>query len=414
MKRLRLKKGICALLILIFLFNLASCSSEEQTHDGKLEITEEGLAYSEEYTESVTQRLSDMLNKTTDEKLKAIVSMNKKEALAVFTGKILPKLCEIKVYEEELDEFFSSMETMLDTEDYSASKLTSLYESLLYTLGSTRTGILLHTVATEIISKKIATARDRYEKYGYSWYLDDIERCESLKADLTEMGEKHFSEIVSAAAFVISTLRSASPTSDNALALSDAELLFILEHQGEEFLLNASDREDWQIVGRLITELIPKLDFADSTAISILYALKQEAYFNSLMQSCTELFSLYASLTRNLRSEGKFSLSKSYSENERAICSALLSSQKELSELYTALHTSGSIDSDRLRRAVEECSDKEALDLFLSSHSPLTYEELKEELSTCANGSGEFKGIEEIMLGTLYSVSPYLSFIFFG
>ena len=209
-------------------------------------------------------------------------------------------------------------------------------------------------------------------------------------------------------------MKSADTGEESALTLSDAELLFILEHQGEIFLKSASDEESWNTIGRLITELIPKLNFTDVTVLSVLYALKQDAYFNSLTQTMPYLFKLYASFTKNLKNEAKFSLSSTKEENDRAICSALLSSGTELKNFYDALHTYGSTDSARLRAAVEASADKTTLDCFLNSHAPLTYEELLYELESCAAADSDAKSSQELLIGVTYSVSPYISFILFG
>ncbi len=412
------KRSICALLILIFLFNAVSCSVQtpQEEANGRIEITEEHVEYSEEYIERVTERFSDMLDKIPSGILTALSSMNKQEALHSFTDKIIPKLCELKVYEEELDEVLSSTEAFINNEksESSPSLFSSLYESLLYTLGSKRAGILAYATVSEILSSKTAKALDRYNKHGYSWYLTEAERCQALKDDLLTIGEDRFSEIISSATFILSTLQSADTGKQSALALSDAELLFILEHQGELFLQKTADEDSWKVIGRLITELLPGIDFTDKVPLHILYALKQEAYFDSLMQTMPYFFKLYASLTQSLKDEEIFSLSNSRKENERAIYSALLSSEAELRELYDSLIAYGSIDSDRLRRAVEDCYNKNEIDEFLTSHSPLSYDSLTAELEKCVRGDEGAKSADELIVGTLYSLSPYLTFIFFG
>ncbi len=419
MKKTFLRKSICALLILIFIFNTVSCTANnsESENNGKLEIVEENPKYSEDYVVSATERFSTILDALLDERLGIDLSAKTREKIiTVFKEKIIPKLYSIKVYESELNEILFSLEELLNEEngDNYISLFTDLYESLLYTLGSERAGIILFTVATEILSLKIATAEERYEQLGSPWYLADIERCQTLKTDLNEIGEKNFADKILGATFIVSTMKSADTGKESALTLSDAELLFILEHQGNLFLENAADEEGWRVIGRLITELIPGLNFSDVTVISILYALKQEAYFNSLAETLPHLFSLYASLTKNLRNEGNFSLTNSKEENDRAICSALLSSEAELKIFYDSLHAYGSIDSDTIRRAVNNCSDKDALLEFLISHTPITYQTLVAELHKCADGAQDALSTEELLIGVAYSVSPYLSFILFG
>lgn len=418
MKKAFFRKSICALLILIFLFNAVSCSTNTpEENNGRLEITEEKPEYSEDYIASVTERFLTLLDTLLDKKLKISLSANRRQKIvSSFKEKIIPVFCNLKVYENELNEIFSSTEKLLSEENENAgiSLFSAIYESILCTLGSERAGILLYATVTEILSSKIATATERYESQGSPWYLADIERCEDLKSDLAAIGEKKFADTVSAAAFVTSTLKSAKMSKESALSLSDAELLFVLEHQGKVFLESAADEESWRVIGRLITELIPALNVSDVAAVSVLYALKQEAYFNSLTQTMPQLFILYASLTEKLRSEGKLSLTNSKEENDRAICSALLSSEAELKDFYNSLHTYGSIDSERLKQAVKDCSDKDSLEQFLNSHSPITYDTLITELYKCADGAQDAKSTEELLIGVTYSASPYLSFISFG
>ena len=419
MKKTFFRKSICALLILIFIFNTVSCTANnsESENNGKLEIVEENPEYTESYATSVTERFSTILDALLDERLGIDLSVKTREKLiAVFKDKIIPKLYSLKVYESELNEILASLEELLNEENGEnyISLFTDLYECILYTLGSERAGIILFTVVTEILTLKIATAEERYEELGSPWYLDDIERCEALKNDLSKIGEKNFADKISAATFIVSTMKSAETGKESALMLSDAELLFILEHQGKLFLENASDEDGWRVIGRLITELIPALNFSDVAVTSILYALKQEAYFNSLIETMPRLFTLYASITQSLRNEAAFSLANTKEENDKAICSALLSSETELKSFYDSLHAYGSIDSDTIRQAVKNCSDKDALEEFLISHAPITYEALITELNKCAGGTQDALSIEEILIGVAYSVSPYLSFILFG
>ena len=412
MKKAFIKRIISALLILVFIFSAVSCSQSEPEKEfkGGLEIISEKVEYSNEYVTEATERFSLIIDKIPN--FQIILGMSKESAVTSFKEKILPKLAELCVYEEDVNEIFSYMENLSESEE-TVSLLSSLYSHLVYSLGSRKAGSLLYTAVNEILAGKILSAREKYENHGLSQHLEVIERCEALSLEIKSIGEEKFSELMLGGALISSTVRSTEKSEESALSLSSAELLYILDRQGASFLEIAASADDWKVVGRLLTELSPAVTLANNAAVSILYTLKKEAYFNSAIQIMPSVFNLYAALAHNLKAEGKFDLSADSKENEAALCSALLSSEKELKALYEAINTYAAIDSTELKNKVHTFYG-EASDSFLLSHSPLTYEALVTELTRTAAGEENSMPLYDIMTNALCSASPHLTFILLG
>lgn len=413
MKKAFIKRIISALLILVFIFSAVSCSQGEPEKEfkGGLEIISDKVEYSNEFTEKSTERFSLIIDKIPN--FQIVLGMSKESAITSFKEKILPKLAEMSVYEEDINEIFSYVENLPESKD-TLSRLSSLYTHLLYSLGSQKAGAIIYITVNEILAGKILSAREKYENHGLSQHLEVIERCEALSLDIKNIGEEKFSQLMLSATFVSSTVRSAEKTEESALSLSSAELLYILDKQGESFLDIAASADDWKVIGRLLTELSPAVTLANNAAVSILYTLKKEAYFNSAIQIMPYVFNLYAALAHNLKNEGDFDLAADAKENEKALASALISSEKELGELYEAIHTYAVISSNELKDKTHKFYGEDTVNSFLTSHSPLTYEALMTELSRTAATENGSMPLYDIITNALYSASPYLTFILLG
>lgn len=401
MKKLYFKRTLSALLILIFLFGTVSCSNEpEQTiRDGRLEIIEEKVEYSEEYKSSLTDRFSQFIDGISSFKIKFGIS--KERALLAFENMVIPKLEGLNVSKEEIDEIF-----LLSDKDAS-----SIYSHLVYSLGTERAGALFYTALLGMVDAKQATAEDDYASYNQSHKLEAAERCMALSLDLKNMGEEKFARLISSAAVITSTVKGIDEQGESAFSLTTAEILYILDREGDKFKELDSTAEDWETVGRLVTEVIPAVTSDNNPTVSFLYTLKKEAYFASSLKAMPSLFDFYASLAHDLRAEGKFDSSLAEDEREIALASAILSSRDEMHLFYESLHTYADIDSEELINKAKSFYGEEALNTFLNSHTTLSYTELIAELEKIASGAIDSRKLSEVITDALFSVSPYLTFI---
>ncbi|MBR5140508.1 MAG: hypothetical protein IKV16_05575, partial [Clostridia bacterium] len=363
-----------------------------------------------------------------------------------FTTKILPIFIELKIYPEEIDELFLEAEKcIIDSESYSVLSIYSLYRKAITVLGSERSGSLLYSLALNSINEKRESTAKKYEQDG-NLYKRDLIRYEGLYTDLTRLGAENFSTALTISSLILSTASSVNETvTENAFSVSDAELLYILDRQGDILTKKSPTEEQWQTFGAIISELIPKK--SDTLISSSAYALKnyyhkieldgsdgrdaldvilenpelyplvyRSGYIATAMKVMPKLFSLYTALAKNLRNEAKFSLESTLDEKEAAIFSALFICEEEIRALDLALTSFATADFDTLRANVQAYSDPQRLESFLSNTSTLTADELilsVKNISECDTGAqaGEIKAL---LTSYLFNISPYLSFVIFG
>jgi len=353
MKKKIIGKALYTLLIFIFLLALASCdrNNNEITYDEnqRLEIEKEPIKYSDDFIEKANLRFTKSIVSLTESHLEMQLSDTQKKSISEqFSTTLIPIFYRIRIYEKELDLLLTGIEEYINKDNESGSPLYILYEQCLYTIGSERSGMLVYDLCLKKIEDKAKTAEARYEAYGYSWYLEEADRCNMISSELKDMGEKKFVNALTMTAFIASTASNIrAETNENAFLLTDAELLFILDRQGTLFESQCPSDSEWQTLGALITELIPTRSSDLGTAT--VYALKNDAYFNSLMRVMPDVFSLYASVAKTLKEDALFSLEGTPEEQNKAILLALVASEAKIRELDTALSTYAKTDSERLK-----------------------------------------------------------------
>lgn len=413
MKKKRITRLLCALLIFLLLFSLLSCQSREgkvtYKENSHFEIVSEEITYSESFMEHANTRFTNLATIATEAYFDIHITETQKQHISEsFTTTFLPIFYRIKIYEEELDRMLSAAE-----ENIGADKVLSplaLYESALYNLGSRRSGMLFFELSLITVKDKEETARRRYLQYGEKRYLEDAERCAQLIASLSDMGEDRFIEALSATALITSTAFSLNrKNEENAFLLEDAELLYLLDRQAKGFLETCPTDAEWQTVGALINELIPLN--ASNLPYATMYALKNEGYFHHATRIMPSVLSLYASVAASLKEAATFSLNGEKAENTKAILSALKHSEQELRALDASLILYAKTDSERLKHAVEANAEQEELKSFLNAYTPIDCDQL---LSTIRQASeNEETALTSAVISYVAGVSPYLAFVLF-
>lgn len=450
MKKKISRKITCALLIFVFLFNFCGCKKEdsEVVYDKNQRLTIEEMPLN--YTEETINNLTSLYTETGVSLIKSFSGLTpqqaQKESLSTnFTTNILPIFYRLKIYPEQATKLLSSAgEFIKSTEQYSFMSIYSLYRECLIILGSEKSGQLLYELSLNSIANKKDAAIKKYEEYGYSFYKTDVMRYEGLCTDLKKLGEEKFITALSISSLIFSTSLSVSQTvKENAFLVSDGELLYILDRQGDILSQKCPAEDEWQTFGALLSELIPRK--SDTLISATVYALKNHShpieiegvedekavlktieenpelypliykstYLATAMKSMPKIFSIYTALAKNLRKEAKFSLESSPEEKEKAILSALVLCEEEIRELDLALAQYVSADFEALRNNVTAYSDREKLSKFLSETSPATLDDLILSIRESADedSSSEGKDMESFLISYLFSISPHLTFV---
>ena len=168
-----------------------------------------------------------------------------------------------------------------------------------------------------------------------------------------------------------------------------------------------------KLIGELITEMIPVA--TSNLRASTLYALKNDAYFNSAFKAMPKAINLYAAAATALKDDGIYSLSGTKEENERALLLAILASEKEIRELDTALNAYAKADTARLKDSVELYAGAEDIASFKEKYEPISCDELIIAVNNALNNDTKDKeNLNDLTVSYLSSISLYLSFVIFN
>lgn len=438
MKRFYALKSVFLLLLVILILNSAACTKSEKDIDYdpnlKLNITEKAVEYSDEdladakvrFTELSLSLIQSYSNINLNEKQKQKVS-------DAFDTTVIPIIYSTKIYKNELDTIFAELEKYADSDGIKNNTkpiLFSIYEICSFVLGTERSGHLTYEASIKILESKANTALEKYEKYGYDFYKKDFDRCTLLALDLKEMGEEKLTDALSMISIVISTASSINKDSnENSFALTDAELLYILDKQGEILNSQCLTEDDWHIFGGLISEFIPNKNSSLNSAT--LYALKnytyeshndaavpngfyKNFYFSTSMKVMPKIIALFADFTKALKTDGTFSLESTQDEKLVAVCSSLLQCEDSIRSLDLALNNYAKLNPDDLKIAVSKYSDIELLDHFIETTEPIFCDDLIDIIKSIASGNIISKEeFHDVLTSYVYNLSPYLAFVLY-
>lgn len=163
-----------------------------------------------------------------------------------------------------------------DEEELSASLLSELYLLCIGGLGRERGAKLIYSASVACLDRRSRIFRERYEKYGYQWYLDDAERYAELSSEIREeIGYERLADAMGVFFFSTSLL-SGMPAVNNegGFVLDNAELLLLLDRQASYLADNTLTNEQWQTVFEVYFELY----FAESDAPRDFDEVEREEY----------------------------------------------------------------------------------------------------------------------------------------
>lgn len=418
MKTENLIKAICVLLLICSFGALFSCEKQDEEPDydenQRIDIITEEVKYTDSFIANAAERYARIATALAESSLDVGLNNNQKELFVTdFKENILPVLYRIKIYESELDAILLSAENYLnDTDTIDVNLLFAFYEIFISTIGSDKSGLLAYELSLHTVDMRAKDANEKYATYGYSWYLEDAERCSELYTKLYELGEEKFVYAISVSSSVTSLVLSKDDEQEeSAFTLTDEEFLFILDSQGQHFKSNSLTDSEWKIFGSLVSELIPKR--ATDLISTLFYSLKNEEYFIRAFQAMPEAVSLYASVSSALKNGGDFSLGADSNKNAASLISALLDCEGDIRLLDTALSEYAECNSERVKEAIlAHCSAEEA-DAFFKEYEPIGVDELIHRLKEANASDSADLLLNNAIISYLCGISPYISYAIF-
>ena len=405
-----LKKIIYLTLALAVLLLLSSCEKDGAGgSEIRIEINDEFAPYDDDFLDECELRYATVAASMLESYYGRELNPEQRERVgAAFKEKILPLLYSVKINESELLGILASLEDgQSGAKD--SSILTAVYDSCLYSVGEERCGRLAYGIAHLLLEENARTASERYEKYGYSWYLDDAERCTSLSESLTAMGEERFSAACAIFSQLTSLGASLESSQSTGLVLTDSELLYILGYRARHFAKSNITPDEWSLIGALTSEFIPVK--ADTLKSAMLYEFKKDSYPEVAMRAMPALINLYASLAKEIKEIDGFGFGIDRDGQAKAIAAALLASEDELYALSEDLIAYAKTSSASQERVIKSYFTEEEISSFIASHPEIDFTALVSGLERIANAerAGAYENLSELILSYLYGIAPYVT-----
>ena len=411
-------RATCALLALLILLSCVSCtktngSTPDYDEDQGLDIIPESITYSDEFIANANVRFANISCSLIESYIGAPLDDKQKQSVSYeFKKTVIPMTYRVRIYEDELDAILSSFEAYIEDDGNEAWSMLDLYERCLTEIGSTRSGKLTYEISLFIVERKEKNSREKYEEYQYDWYLEDAERCCALFDSLELMGEEKFVSIISMTSFLTSLTRTERPNGESAFELTDADLLSILDHQGDLFLSQELSEDDFSTFGALIQELIPKK--GDTLEASLLYVLKNNGYFPKALKAMPSIISLYAATAKRLNAEGKLKIDGDEDENARALASALLFSADSIYTLNDDLLEHAATASNSEKDAINALA-KEEFASFTENTPAIDVKNLMDSLDEISkdNSLHPAEKLHDSIQSYLFGIAPFITFVFY-
>ena len=219
-------------------------------------------------------------------------------------GAMIPYLKEVPIYEAELSAVLSLFEEYVDAlyenadnnKENSLKIISDLYIKAVSVVDQDRVGSFFYGLSLSLVQHRKNVSLERYEKYGYQFYLDDYEYYVSLEGRVDSLGEAGFESASGILMFFISSLFGGF--GGGALALNANEICAVLNRQGRYFLENNLGDEEWETLISVLCELIPKQ--SQSLFGAMTYTLGDEGGFQCLAPVISLAVSTYAGIAASL------------------------------------------------------------------------------------------------------------------
>ena len=420
-----LLRTVAFVLAAVMLFGCISCDLNEETVDEKapqydkdqrFELIKVAPTYSEEFIERAASSFADVGARLVLLFKNVKVTDAQKTSLKnYFKTDIFSIIVMAQIYANEVDMLFAAMIDYLDNEtDELASfeVLAGLYRVATDAVDAKRVGIVCYELSRMMISKRAEESRKRYEKYGYSWYLDETVAYETLNTELSEtLGRDKFIRASSIAFFATSVFYGIGmPENELGLSVNERETLLILEMQADFFCETELREEDWKIFAGVLTELVPENN--SSYVNAELYALKKSGYFVLLAEVMPSVLALYEAATDSLSESGGTILVEDGALDARAIVRAVLSDEAVLFACLDKLETSAASNTNAEAAAISSMKLTAEYESFIGSRRAITRDEFVQSLRAIAASETPVRTqtVYELIWDYAAGIAPYVAF----
>ena len=336
---------IALILALSMLFGLASCAKSDELppKDKYLTVEVEAVEYNDGDIDEAALRVADIAEDfVTKFYNRSLGEARKAEVISTFKTDIYQALLDIGIYKHELFAMIECMEECLtystDIDDRTNRALIAdLYVRWNRILDSDRLGALIFELQMLSLESTLEDKKEKYDKYGYGYYLEDVEYYTGLIERANALGRQKFADALSVLTFMVSSLVGMVEADTGNIKLAIGDIFVIMEKQGERFVTLDIGDSDWQVVAEMCEVFIPTNPTSDMRD-KMLTALGDDDFFVNAATLMPDIIAFYRAITDNISQE---TIDMIESEEElayaRAFCSELLNNKEALSLLLDSI-----------------------------------------------------------------------------
>lgn len=261
MKKNVLKKIVSVFLLScsIFCAGCAADQDDDKYMDGqRFEVEEEKVFYTDEQKREYTEKIFFLVEDLLYSQKGLILSDEQKEsAKAEIFEDVVPIFEENEIREEELEKIFALKLNFVAPADICKS-----YTDCVNIVGSERTGGIVYGVLGKWYDYKIEQSSQKYDKYGYSRYLEDMQRYQRQKKELeSDIGKENISSVIGMANFICISTDKTGALEGGGLDLflgdkTDGFILSVLREQIKGLQSSQMSAKQWGIATRIACEII--------------------------------------------------------------------------------------------------------------------------------------------------------------
>ena len=384
--------------------------------------------YSEEFERETSQRVAALLSALSRRGGGPLFDQIRQNELALLVREqIFPQARELLIYESNWRGLLTACEstlTLYEDKPLSAAAflglLASLFEEMRLSLGEVRTGGLCYHVLLVALREKTALAEQRYEKYGYSWYLKEAQACAALTQGWqAELDGARFSAAMSVLTSFLPALRTLwreGGASEVSFALYDAELCLFLQRQATKSAAALSVAE-WELIGETLALLFPSRGGTDPLSAEWRALCGCEGYVKRVFGSLpaflrlTEAVSLQltAADIAVLRGEG------TAAARMQPILRAVLDCEAVFFALSQTLSSRLAIADARERAALESVGALADYERFAAERGSVDAQGVFAAMAALADGNvsetDTVSALSAALTDYFYGLAPYLTYV---
>lgn len=443
MQNRNLIRMMAMLVLMAIVLSSAACGNKNANSDvnitepTRLTVEKVPVCYTDEQTEIFSTRLTEIAAKAVF--LLKSIRLNESQTQDVrvyIKDYVLPMLETKSITTEELTKLCKKAEIICNvteeapaqeaannnSDEFSVALYTQLYRECLLVLGTERAGTLAYESVLIWVDHKIGHYWERYQKYGYLYYLEYIDNLEQQRLQFTQtVGEATFSQMLSLMFFgtsLVSLVTEDALNTDQEMLLNDAELLQLLNKHKIMLQINQPTKTQWEVCFSLFaewTETAPPL----LSSWNDLQKAEWKAFWNvenvgSFGQICAESMILYQVLIEKLEEDDIAELRNENKEARVQTICMLLTECGEAFEHYTETLSSIHIETDKEKNVLEKQGVWEEYLLFQDSLSSIEASDLRTAIQEYAKSPTEerYARVKEYTKASLHGMYPYLTFVF--